>query len=439
VAATNREGISMQRLWPVSALAALALGTMLFASAAEARLDPAFGDNGVVSVQPPLPAVWQSQGVRQLAAGRDGSSYALFARYRCPSFAINCPPAGSALFRYRDDGTLDPGFGGSGSYDLPEEKASRVLAVDSSGRPLIGQVDGSGRVVVRRLTRSGALDAGFGDAGIATFECGCKADYRTQLVPGPAGSVTVAVSEQIYHPTNRTIETLVRLRADGSVDSSFGQAGRTVVGLPGVESVVASAVSGKGDVYLSRVEAHSGDSGVVRVAANGKVDRRFTKAVRRALRPVRKLSTLDWSVNSVLSRSDGGLDLVGAVNLEHGFIMSLNASGHPVRSFGRKGLRILSPPIVDAARGSEGATVAVSEDFVDGRNFVMRILPGGEIDRSFGVRRIPDSYANLGFSVVSQTRGRAMVLDLGYFECREACAPDPKLIRYLEGPARKRR
>lgn len=428
----------MRKLLLVSTLCVLAIGATIGAGVAQARLDRSFGQNGVVEVQPPLSAPWQSQYIRHLDAARDGSSYALFERVHCAGQA-GCASA-NTLFRYQEDGSLDPAFGGPGGfYELPREgEGVPALAVDSRGRPLLAQADGN-RVVIRRLTASGAPDPSFGSGGAAAY--GCQCDYgATQLLPGPAGTLTVVM------PRTRTTGTsfaLLRLQADGSRDLYFGHGGRSAFGLRGAGAFVGSATAANGALYLSGAGCcESGIPGYVsRVSARGRFDSRFSAASQRSLRPLRQLSTLQASVNAVIARPGGKIDLLGAIGYEKGFVLRLNPNGRANRKFGKNGLRMLPLPVTSAAPGSNGATLAVSEENLSSEDVLMRILPSGRLDPAFGRRgeRIPGgNKVSFGISVVPQAEHRALVLNLNLMECRGYCAAEPELVRFLEGPAKRR-
>jgi uncharacterized delta-60 repeat protein len=436
----------VRKLWLALAFCVLVVGAMTGTSVAQARLDPSFGQRGLVEVQPPLPAPWRDQYVRHLAAARGGSSFALFERLYCAGQA-GCSSSNN-LFRYQDDGSLDSTFGGAGgSYELPQEgEGIPTLAVDSLGRPLLAQTSPN-RVVVRRLTASGVPDPSFGTGGAVALDCNCEYN-ATQLVPGPRGMVTAVLSRSRFgegkvggYSRTGTILTLVRLRANGSKDRSFGHGGSVTFGLQGVEPPVASATSGGGALYLGGVECCGfGIPGyIVRVSARGRLDGRFTTASQRSLRSLRRLNSLQVSVNSILLRPRGGIDLLGAAGYEKGFVLRLNPSGHLHHNFGKNGLRGLALPVASAALGSDGATVAVSDENLRGVDVVMRILASGRLDPAFGKEGEPivGSKGDSGVSVVHQSRRKALVLDLGFHECRGYCPASPKLVRFLEGTPKR--
>lgn len=437
----------MRRLPLILTVCIFALGPMAGLARANARLDRSYGQNGYVAVQPPLSAPWRNQYVRDLAAAHDGDSFALFERQRCAG-SEGCFSSNN-LFRYLADGSLDPDFGGpAGSYELPSEGESiPVLTVDSQGRPLIVRVSVD-HAVIRRLTSSGTPDSTFGAEGVVALQCSCDSE-ETQIVPGRRGAMTVVFgrgrdgqSPNGYGRTG-TIVTAVRLEPDGSEDTRFGAGGSSTFGLRSAAPPVAATTSKAGALYLAGAGCCGFDvpGYVVRLSARGKLDRRFTVATRRSLQALRQLGSLQESINAVLVRPRGNIDLLGAAGYETGFVLRLNRRGHRRRKFGRNGLRVLPVPVSAAALGSHGSTLAVSDEAANGADLLMRILKGGRLDRTFGSpgASIAGSIGDFGLSVVHQVGGRALVLDRGVKECRSYCPADPKLVRFREGSAPKQR
>ncbi|TMK55684.1 MAG: hypothetical protein E6G51_12670 [Actinobacteria bacterium] len=418
----------MRRLWIAVACAGL-LTMAIGAGPAAAGLDPGFGEGGVVEVKPPLPSPWDAQYVLEMAAARDGSSYALVQRYcreqsRC-ALAV-------AVVRYAADGSIDTSFGSDGSFTLPPEAETvSTIAIDSAGRPLIASAGDTG-VVVRRLTPEGKLDSGFAVGSISSPACGCH--YReASLTPGPRGAVTISLPGS---PNG----TLFRLKADGTLDQGFGRGGALSLGTRGDGSFGAVAVGRGGALYLSGATCCKNRFPfLLRVSAAGRLDTRFTRAAIRALRQVDMSDEFGARVSAVLVRPRGTIDVLGSTGFSKGFLLRMRPNGQPLRRFADNGLKPLPLLAGSAAIGSDGAIVAVGEGDIRGFGAtVFRILRGGRIDKSFGFKTVPRAADDLGFSIVAQTGRRALVLDLGLHECRGACPSTPKLIRYLEDSRRRR-
>jgi hypothetical protein len=430
----------MRKLWLVSVLGAV--GMLGATGVAEARLDPSFGQSGLVRIQPPVLSPWRDQYVREISAARNGGSFVLLTR-SCTSVA-GCGTA-THLLRYGRNGALDPTFGGPrGYYELPPGgEGLPTLVADSKGRPVIAEVS-RGRMIVRRLTRTGLPDVTFGREGAISFRCGCPFG-SARLISGPRATLTAAFSEPKLggesSEQSGTITRVFRLKANGSMDRRFGNRGAATIGLRGVGSYTASATTARGALYLGGSTCcGSALSGyVIRISRRGRIDGRFTTAARHAIRSLHRLHGFETPITALLLRRSGEIDLLGSADYDEGFILRLQPNGHLVRHFGMHGLRRLRLPIADAALGSAGATVAISATSFRGSASVMRIFPSGRLDPAFGIERIPGTAGDFGLSVIALDRRRARILDLGFKECRGFCAAEPKMAQYLEGRPQKRR
>jgi hypothetical protein len=430
----------MRKLWLVLVINVLVLGTV-GAGLAQAKLDPSFGQNGVVPVQLPGDGPPNYESVSAMAAAHDGTAYVLTRSTSCP---VNAPCTTTRrLYRYGSDGLRDAAFGGpAGYYELPQEAGEEsLLAVDSQGRPLVAQVNDA-RLVVRRVTTTGSLDAGFGVEGAVSFECDCAA-RNARLVPGAAGTLSIAMpgtGEGFGH--KGTPITLFRLRADGTLNPRFGGQGVSKLSLTSSESLVVTAAVSGGGLYL----AGSGccepapPAGIVRVSAKGRFDKRFEKAARHSLGLVKQLHGKQIRVGAVLVRPAGTIELLGSTGYEkRGFQLRLNPNGTLHRKFGKQGLRMLPEPVSNAALGSGGATLALSSNGLTNKTFLARVLSSGKLDRSFDPEAISMFAGRYGVNVVPVAGRKVLVLDPGIEACRSYCAPKPQLIRLLEGSPGKRR
>jgi uncharacterized delta-60 repeat protein len=126
-------------------------------------------------------------------------------------------------------GRLDKTFGKGGIFVLPGANSfATALAIQSDGKILVaGQtstqtgVPGAG---VLRLTPNGTLDASFGQGGVATvFFSHGGGEFATGVVIQADGKVVISIATG--NADDAPSLTLARLNGDGSLDSSFGNAG----------------------------------------------------------------------------------------------------------------------------------------------------------------------------------------------------------------------
>jgi uncharacterized delta-60 repeat protein len=129
--------------------------------------------------------------------------------------------------RFNPDGTLDSTFGTGGNVTLtsPSRKVAwraYSIAVQADGKILLG-TSGVGAVV--RLNANGSLDSTFGNGGKVTFDYDTVAALTTQRVT--VGTVTeeriLVVRESKSATGGQNSDFLVmRLMPNGTVDTSFG-------------------------------------------------------------------------------------------------------------------------------------------------------------------------------------------------------------------------
>jgi uncharacterized delta-60 repeat protein len=411
------------------------------ASAAGSRggLDRSWGQEGVVSTSslPAKPAGYLSGTLFATAA--DGSAYQLNAFRECGG---GCTTV-EALYRWTPDGTADASFGGSGfvltssaSYQLEPRAEGTSLAVDSRGRPLVSAIE-SGAVVVRRYSADGKLDTSFGSGGRVSLPCGECERAQVWLLAAPKGRVVVEVQNNLPAPEGGLGSalggqvTLTRLTAGGLPERHFGTGGTVTVklGLRGYPGK--AAVTPKGGVLLGSVGCCGGTAPyLLRVSNKGRIDTKFGRAAGRSLARLAKQGETS-NVVALLPRANGTIELIGDDAIASGFDLRLKANGERAR-FGKDGLKRLPFLVEAAALGSNGAIFAVGAQDV-GVYSAFRVLVDGSIDPAFGKQGVPVPLSGSGFTLGTPSRGKVLVFDAGYHECRGSCGATPGIARFSEG------
>jgi uncharacterized delta-60 repeat protein len=184
---------------------------------------------------------------------------------------------GFALARYRADGTLDPSFGHEGRVVTQfDEGAGLDVLLRPDGKLVVVGVS-KGRLALARYSRDGTLDPSFGRHGTVT------GDFQEDVLPGKAaldkrGRILVPISGcGSYFCT-----FVVRYKADGRLDRTFGRKGRAVVDLLSVSAV---AMFG-GRVVVAGLWRRCDvgcELAVLRLSSAGKLDRSFGRNGRRLL------------------------------------------------------------------------------------------------------------------------------------------------------------
>ena len=195
--------------------------------------------------------------------------------------------------RYLTDGQLDPGFGAGGAVTIPLTTKSRPadLLLDPTGRITIaapicckgssGAPVPTEGVSVVRLLPDGRPDGGLGGTGSVLVPTpGALGEARAAAL-APDGGLFLGVEEAAPPVESRTftVDNVLKLRADGTPDTSFAGVGRLRLGdRVGFVDVNGMATDPEGRL----VAVGGGEKGfgaVARLRADGGVDRTFNGGV----------------------------------------------------------------------------------------------------------------------------------------------------------------
>lgn len=157
---------------------------------------------------------------------------------------------GMALARYNTNGDLDASFGSEGKVITKIAGIAYALAVQPDGKVVVtGSVDrrtGNG-IALARFQPDGTLDARFATNGVAltTIRSTGSDDVGEALALQSDGTIVVAGHST---NTNGSAFTILRYQSDGTLDPSFGAKGRVVTTVGGADSTSrASAVDVRPD------------------------------------------------------------------------------------------------------------------------------------------------------------------------------------------------
>jgi uncharacterized delta-60 repeat protein len=142
----------------------------------------------------------------------------------------------SALWRFNSDGTLDAGFGTGGlvtpgSRDQTLNHVPNALLLQPSGKILIIGL-GSNSFIILRYNADGTLDTTFGNGGktLTQIQDGSSAmDAAFQ----PDGKIVLAGNSS-DNANNTSNIALARYTANGALDASFGSGGVVFTGSTGI-------------------------------------------------------------------------------------------------------------------------------------------------------------------------------------------------------------
>ena len=137
------------------------------------------------------------------------------------------------LARFTTDGALDTTFGGTGRVAVafgPRDDVFNAVTVQADGKIVAtgrwfnGTTSGTFDCVTARLLANGNLDASFGGAGKVITSLSTTDDFANAIAIQSDGRILIAGSAN----TSNTDFALARLRADGTLDTSFGGTGKVV-------------------------------------------------------------------------------------------------------------------------------------------------------------------------------------------------------------------
>lgn len=294
--------------------------------------DPGFGDAGFLTEADPRPSEASAQSLAVDSHGR-----VLVAGEATAGLvdSLGAP----ALVRYLPDGALDRAFAG-GLVRAPGRQSGVVVGEGDTYFILSGRSDGA----VTKVRSSGEIERSFGMEGTADISLGPAVDYRgkshripldpRRMVALPGGRLLIAGGAGRSSPH----AFVLRLRADGTPDPSFGDDGFAL------------------------------------------------------------LSHRDWTLNQLAVQRDGRVIVAGLVERpwaeeQVAAVLRLRRDGRRDGSFGHRGLTLLPVARISAAYAlaieGDGRVIVAGEAFGRAnraREFILRLDAHGALDRSFGRR-----------------------------------------------------
>lgn len=140
----------------------------------------------------------------------------------------------AVLERYLPTGMLDPTFGDKGRVRLGEDFFLRSMALRANGEIVLvgesfrGSLYTDRTVAVLRLDASGILDRSFGTNGVVSIDLGTVNQWGWRVEVLPRGKILVLAKRAVCEDDIfcRYKGVLMRLNRDGSVDTTYGDAGQ---------------------------------------------------------------------------------------------------------------------------------------------------------------------------------------------------------------------
>ncbi len=268
------------------------------------------------------------------------------------------------IARLNPDGSFDPGF----NPDLEVPGAVWAVVVQSDGKPIMGLgsvlVDGIPRTNIARLNVDGSLDASFNANNSLTTG-------PSFIVPQPDGKLLIGHELDDAHGLSG--QKILRLSADGNVDTSFSADTNTFIRLSGL------LCQPDGKVLVGGMFKGTGKSGVVRLNEDGSSDANFLRGLGTA-----------GSVSTVALQSEEKILVGGAFTNFNGVgrtnLVRLNADGTVDSSFIASGITNRNQTVQFVSAESDGKIVMLIGSGVYYNLFnnrLVRLNSNGSPDNSF--------------------------------------------------------
>lgn len=304
--------------------------------------------------------------------------------------------------RYTRAGALDPTFG-SGGKVITDFGAGNDLGLDmalskTGAVVMVGHVQKNADydTGIVRYTAAGALDKTFGSGGKVVLDLAALQgnpggnDNPEAVVIQPDGKIVVT---GIVNVTPSTYHLFVaRFNPSGSIDTSFGTSGMTVVATPDTGSYgVSVALSPQGKILvlgqLIAIAAGPSNIAVVRLNANGTPDTSFDGDGTAVV----AFENVDYAKSMELDPS-GKVYVVGAKVVSSHFlpaIARLNVEGSLDASYGTGGRTSFSTGAIDdelqdSVLLPDGDLLVVGRRLASDKwsTFITRLDPDGNLDSS---------------------------------------------------------
>jgi uncharacterized delta-60 repeat protein len=398
----------LRRAWVSLAFALLLAGVTCDAAfAQDGLLDLHFGRPGTFT-----PFGQEHAGAVTMAVQPDGKIVAA-------GFATVKDDQIFALARYNADATLDPSFGETGTIVTPFD-ADYAIAVKVALQPdgkivVVGTTFSIGGLgsedgLIVRYNANGSLDRTFGGGhGFAVVDVpGADAAVFDIDIEADGKLFALGFATTTYDGPDSSRLLLMRLNADGSVDTSYGDRGMLRVFPHEAGGGAPGRLLPDGTILAAGYDFKAQHLRVSRLLRDGTVDRTFNDG-----RPAEaNLPTEVKRVLHVTLQSDGKIVLLGqgtfaksfdrsgelASNSPDIFLARLNADGTRDITFGRNGIMVTDVPLSGGPTHDDPASqmalqpdgkvlVAATVMPAGGSQMLAALLrygTDGELDPSFG-------------------------------------------------------
>jgi uncharacterized delta-60 repeat protein len=246
-----------------------------------------------------------------------------------------------SIIRLNSDGTPDSGLNGTGKAIVPVgigNDAAQSVTTQPDGKIVVAgfSTGASGDdFSVVRLNTDGSLDTSFNGTGKAVIAVGSSADRAYSVALQVDGKIVVSGTS--VNGSSGGDFSVVRLNADGSLDTDFNETGKAIIGVgPSWDTAYAVAVQANGKIVLAGTSLNASNSGefsLIRLNTDGSLDLSFNSSGK-ALFPVGGTYA---EGHSIALQSDGKIVVAGHQASGGASVIRVNVDGSLDTSFNPRG------------------------------------------------------------------------------------------------------
>jgi uncharacterized delta-60 repeat protein len=276
-------------------------------------------------------------------------------------------------------GDLDATFGSGGkkTVNFGGTDAARAVLVQPNGRVVVAGGGGptSSFCVVRLRSANGTLDPTFGAGGKRVIDFGTDDESVYGAALQPDGKIVLAGDSRLQ-------PAVVRLKANGALDTSFDGDGRKLFSWGAIGRVTAVVVAPNGKLLLGGFSGpEGGNIQVARLKADGAFDTTFGAG---------GIATVDFGATefgqAMARQADGRIVVAGRSSPGGAVVARLRATGVLDPDFGTGG-RVTLPGggSLDAVLVQPDRSIIVAGNANGSATMtVTRLKPDGSLDTTFG-------------------------------------------------------
>jgi uncharacterized delta-60 repeat protein len=292
------------------------------------------------------------------------------------------------IARFRGNGTFDRSFGHRGIAEAPLDPGlgqssaqGGAMAVQPDGRIVaVGRTTLSPVAAAARLTDAGELDQSFAEDGVAEIDSRTPSTFNLFAVALRSDGAIVAAGALDDDLA------VVRLEPDGSADATFASGGIATVALSdsGKEHATAMALLPDGGMVVvgSSYGKFQTLASIARYRADGSLETTFGDGGR----IVRRFGEGTNQINTVAALADGKILVGGSVSNypspDHPFLARFNPDGSLDQTFGENGIAPTASEVL-ALRVLPGGKFLVVENYSFITQDVHRFNADGTEDLTF--------------------------------------------------------